>query len=130
MLPRSTTPSNSLASVYGLALDETNARVRPDRMIAAIREAGGRGLVGLIGVQSNQFPRAVDIARPLREAGIAVCIGGFHVSGCLAMLPDVPPDIQAALDLGVSIFAGEAEGRIDDRPQESRAGDHQLLHHR
>jgi pyruvate-formate lyase-activating enzyme len=138
---RSTTPSNSLASVYGLALDsarrqvlgpdveiritaldETNARVRPQQMIAAIRQAGGRGLVGLIGVQSNQFPRAVDIARPLREAGIAVCIGGFHVSGCLAMLPDVPVDIQFALDLGVSVFAGEAEGRLDDLLRDADAG--------
>jgi pyruvate-formate lyase-activating enzyme len=139
---RSTTPSNSLASVYGLALDsvrrqvlgpdveiritaldETNSRVRPDRMVAAIRAAGGRGLVGLIGVQSNQFPRAVDIARPLRAAGIAVCIGGFHVSGCLAMLPDVPPDIQAALDLGISVFAGEAEaGRLDAVLRDADAG--------
>jgi hypothetical protein len=27
-------------------------------------------VVGLVGVQSNQFPRALDIARPLRAAGI------------------------------------------------------------
>lgn len=138
---RSTTPSNSLASVYGLALDsarrqvlgpdvelrisaldETNARVRVDRIIGQIRAAGGRALVGLIGVQSNQFPRAVDIARPLRAAGIPVCIGGFHVSGCLAMLPDIPPDIRQALDLGVSIFAGEAEGRLDDLLRDADAG--------
>ena len=38
------------------------------------------GMVGLVGVQSNQFPRALDIARPLRAAGITVVIGGFHVS--------------------------------------------------
>lgn len=137
---RSTTPANSLATVYGLALDcaarrvlgpdvelqitaidETNARVRPDRMIAAIRAAGG-GLVGLIGVQSNQFPRALDIARRLRAAGIPVCLGGFHVSGCLAMLPEIPSDIQDALDMGVSIFAGEAEGRLDDLLRAADAG--------
>ena len=41
----------------------------------------GRVLVCLVGVQTNQFPRAMDIARPLRAAGVPVCIGGFHVSG-------------------------------------------------
>jgi tRNA A37 methylthiotransferase MiaB len=41
-------------------------------------------------------------------------IGGFHVSGCLAMLKEVPNDIKAAQLLGVSIFAGEAEDHIDE----------------
>ena len=61
-------------------------------------------------MQTNQFPRAMDIARPLRAAGIQVCIGGFHVSGSLAMLPDVPPELREAMDLGITLFAGEAEG--------------------
>ena len=47
----------------------------------------------------------MDIARPLRAAGVQVCIGGFHVSGCLAMLPELPADIREAMDLGISIFA-------------------------
>jgi radical SAM superfamily enzyme YgiQ (UPF0313 family) len=130
---RSSIPANTLATLYGLALDcarrhvlgegveiritawdETNTRIRPDRIVRQMRETGGRGLVALVGVQTNQFPRAVDIARPLRAAGIPVCIGGFHVSGCLAMLPDVPPDLQEAMDLGIALFAGEAEGRLDE----------------
>jgi len=130
---RSSIPANTLAAVYGLALDcverrtlgdtveikitawdETNTRIRPEKIIRQIRAGGGRALVGLVGVQTNQFPRAVDIARPLRAAGIPVCIGGFHVSGCLAMLPDVPPDLQQAMDLGITLFAGEAEGRLDE----------------
>ena len=107
---RSSIPANTLAALNGLALDcaerrvlgdgveirvtawdETNTRIRPDRIIRQIRESDGRGLVALVGVQSNQFPRAVDIARPLRAAGIPVCIGGFHVSGCIAMLPQLRP---------------------------------------
>ena len=96
------------------AWDETNTRIRPDAIVEQIRASGGRGLVCLVGVQTNQFPRAVDIARPLRAAGIPVCLGGFHVSGCLAMLPDMPPELQAAMDLGITLFAGEAEGRLDD----------------
>ena len=127
---RSTIPSNSLAALSGLALDcrhgkvlgddveieitpldETNTRVRPDRIARGI----GRlveGMVVLVGVQSNQFPHALDIARELRSAGIQVGIGGFHVSGCLAMLPEMPADLQA-LDLGIALFAGEAEGRLE-----------------
>jgi hypothetical protein len=80
-----------------------------------IRRAGGRALIGLVGVQSNQFPRAVDLAKPFLDAGLPVCIGGFHVSGCIAMLPELPSDIKAAQDLGISFFAGEAEERrLDD----------------
>ncbi len=130
---RSAIPSNTLACLNGLAedsrrrqvlgpdveirlhtYDETNRRVRPDRIIRMIRQEGGRALIGLVGVQSNQFPRAVDLARQFLAAGLPVCIGGFHVSGCIAMLPELPADIRAAQELGVSFFAGEAENaRLD-----------------
>jgi len=112
---RSSIPSNSLAILHGLALDcaerqvlgadveiritawdETNTRIVPLQIVDRIRAAGGRGLVGLVGVQSNQFPRAIDLAARFREAGIQVAVGGFHVSGCLAMLPELPPDLEAA----------------------------------
>jgi radical SAM superfamily enzyme YgiQ (UPF0313 family) len=138
---RSSIPANTLAALYGLALDcadrrvlgpdvdirvsvwdETNTRIRIDRIVDEIRRAGGRGLVALVGVQTNQFPRAVDIARPLRAAGIAVAIGGFHVSGCLAMLPDMPPELGEAMALGITLFAGEAEGRFDQVLQAAYAG--------
>ena len=104
------------------ASDETNTRIKPLQIIEEIRWSGGKGLVALVGVQSNQFPRAVDISRPLREAGIPVCIGGFHVSGCLAMLPEIPADIRAAMDLGISLFAGEAEGRFEEVLSDAHAG--------
>jgi len=94
--------------------DETNCRVRPDRIVRMIHRAGGRALVGLVGVQSNQFPRAVDLARPFLRAGLPVCIGGFHVSGSIAMLPKMPAEMCEAAALGISLFAGEAEhGRLD-----------------
>jgi Radical SAM superfamily len=139
---RSVVPSNSLAALYGLAedcaarqvlgedvnivltaYDETNTRIDADAIIRLIKRDGGHGLVGFVGVQSNQFPRAVDIARPLRAAGIAVCIGGFHVSGCLAMLPELPDDIRAAQRLGIALFAGEAEaGRLERILQDADRG--------
>jgi Radical SAM superfamily len=131
---RSAIPSNTLACLNGLAedaqqrhvlgpdveirlhtYDETNRRIRPDRIVDEIRKTGGRALIGLVGVQSNQFPRAVDLARPFLAAGLPVCIGGFHVSGCIAMLPELPPDIREAQAMGISLFAGEAEdGRFDE----------------
>jgi Radical SAM superfamily len=139
---RSGIPSNTLACLNGLAedaqrrdvlgpgveirlhtYDETNRRVRPDRIIRLLRRAGGRVLIGLVGVQSNQFPRAVDLARPFLAAGLPVCIGGFHVSGCLAMLPEMPAEMRAAQELGISFFAGEAEhGRLDDVLRDAYAG--------
>jgi radical SAM superfamily enzyme YgiQ (UPF0313 family) len=129
---RSFIPSNSLAAVYGLvadcrdrralgddveieidAVDETNTRIRPAKIIERFRRNDNFGVVFLVGVQSNQFPRALDIARPLRAAGIAVVVGGFHVSGCLAMLGGKDPDLDVARDLGISLYAGELEGRCD-----------------
>jgi len=138
---RSFIPSNSLAAVYGLvedarrrnllgdevaididALDETNTRIRPARIIERFRRHGNFGLVFLIGAQSNQFPRAIDIARPLRAAGLQVAIGGFHVSGCLAMLDGIQPDLQEALDLGITLYGGELEGPCDSLLRDAAAG--------
>jgi hypothetical protein len=144
---RSAIPSNSLAVLYGLvsdcnarkvlgddvdieavAIDETNSRVRPQQIVNKIRRNGGFGMVGLIGVQSNQFPRSLDIARPLRAGGVQVCLGGFHVSGCMAMLPEMPDDMKEALALGVSLFAGEGEGRLDIVLQDAARGQLQPIY--
>ena len=127
---RSTIPSNSLASVHGLvrecaearvlgadvaieveAYDECNAIIDIDAAIRRIKAAGA-GFVGLVGVQSNQFPRALDLTRQFRAAGVPVVIGGFHVSGCISMLPALPDDIQEGADLGAILYAGESEGRM------------------
>jgi radical SAM superfamily enzyme YgiQ (UPF0313 family) len=129
---RSAIPSNSLAVLYGLALecaehkvlgddveleihafDETNTRIRT-KQIASLIEGAEAGMVMLVGVQSNQFPRALDIAAPLRQRGITVAIGGFHVSGTIAMLSQLDPDVRRAQEMGVSLFAGEAEGRLGE----------------
>jgi radical SAM superfamily enzyme YgiQ (UPF0313 family) len=128
---RSSMPSNSLAVLYGLALDcgerqvlaadveidihafdETNTRIRPER-ISRLIERAGLGMVMLVGVQSNQFPRALDIARSLRNRNTPVAIGGFHVSGTVSMVGEVGAEIDRAKKIGVSLFAGEAEGRLE-----------------
>jgi pyruvate-formate lyase-activating enzyme len=130
---RSFIPSNSLSAIYGLALDarerrvlgeqadiqinaydEGNTRIPIARIIRRFRRNSNRGLVMMTGVQTNQFARALDIARELRQAGIQVAIGGFHVSGCLAMLPELTPELKEATALGITLFAGEAEERLGD----------------
>ena len=138
---KSALPSNSLACLFGIAqkcmedqvlgedvdieifpVDETNTRIRVDRIARQIKDNGGFGMVGFVGVQSNQFPRVMDCARPLRAAGVPVVVGGFHVSGCLSMLPETPDSLKAALDLGISLYAGEAEGRFDEVLRDAAAG--------
>ncbi len=123
-------PSNSLACLYAIARDAKERRVLGDdveieinaydethtvipvRTIARRIQAADGGLVCLVGVQSNQFPRAMAIAEQFRALDVPVAAGGFHISGCLSMLPELPPDIRAMQNLGVSLFAGEAEGRL------------------
>ena len=137
---RSMIPSTSLTSLHGLIADcaaakvlgpdvdisleiydETNVVVDVKGAVKRIQEAGA-GFVGLIGVQSNQFPRALDLGRQFRAAGLPVVIGGFHVSGCISMLPDLTPELKAALDLGMTLFAGEAEGRMEGLLQDIASG--------
>src|ERR1700747_3058545 len=120
---RSPMPANSLASVYGLvddcaqrrilgsdtdieivAIDETNTRVCINRIISDMRANNNFGFVGLVGVQSNQYPRSLHIAKSLRDAGIPVIIGGFHVSGMLAMFDKIGPDLQGALDIVITVL--------------------------
>ncbi len=134
-------PSNSLAAVYGIAADcaerqvlgpdvaidiavtdETNTRVDVPALLAGLRRHRNFGLVALVGVQSNQYPRALDIARPFREAGIQVAIGGFHISGCLSMLDGRAVELEACRNMGISMFAGEAEGRLDMVLRDAAAG--------
>ena len=90
--------------------DDCVQRVPIEKIIRRHRKGKARVLVGFTGVQSNQFPRASDLALQLREAGVPVMIGGFHVSGMLAMFPEPTPDLQRLLDAGVTLVKGEVEG--------------------
>ncbi len=131
---RSCMPANSLATLNGLgrdcrdrhvlgpdvdirltAIDETNHIIRASKLIRMVRRDGGKGLIAMVGVQSNQFPRSLDLAQPFVDAGLPVCIGGFHVSGIVSTLGEPTPDMRAAIDRGIGFFLGEAEeGRLDE----------------
>jgi len=126
---RGVVPSNSLACLHGLTadvqergllgqvemrthvIDESVSRIPLDEIARRNRAAGCRALACLVGVQTNQFCRAADITLSLRREGVPVMVGGFHVTGMLALFPGVSPEIRQLLDAGVSVVAGEVEHR-------------------
>ena len=138
---RGTLPSNTLSCLNSLTddvirqgrlggievrvevIDEIVTRVDPARLGRRFREEGTTVVVGLVGVQSNQFPRAQDLARQFKAEGFAVMIGGFHVSGAIAMSPEaMPPECQQALDEGVTLVLGEVEEHWGALLQDAAAG--------
>jgi hypothetical protein len=64
------------------------------------RPANGRTLLALVGVQSHQFHRALDLAAYARRNGCMAIIGGPHVMTC---------DTSPMQDRGVSFAQAEAE---------------------
>ena len=62
------------------------------------------------------------IARQFRARGVKVAIGGFHVSGVMSMLKELTPELEEAVDLGVTLFAGEAEEHFESFLKDVHAG--------
>ncbi len=143
---RGVLPSNTLAALAGLTreaaatgalgrlkvetlmLDEYVQPVDVRRLARRARRPDTRAVVALCGVQTNQFPRAADLAREFRAAGMQVMIGGFHVSGAIALSDyaaggPLPPECQALLDDGVTLVKGEVENCWGDLLRDA-------LHHR
>ena len=127
---RGVLPSNTLAALYALTeeaaasgrlgqgtavstavYDETVHRVAADDLARRHRPRRplDRTVVCLVGVQTNQFPRASDLALAFRRRGLPVMIGGFHVSGVLELFHEPSREIAALLDAGVTIVNGEVE---------------------
>jgi hypothetical protein len=121
-------PSNTLSCLRSLTLDvarsgelgegvevsvetydDTVQRIPVQRIVRAARRSGTKLVVGLVGVQSNQFMRASDIALEFRAAGVPVLIGGFHVSGVLAMFGAPTPEMQRLIDAGATLVRGEVD---------------------
>ncbi len=125
---RGVLPSNTLATLAGLTeevvaqgalgdihvevvmMDEHVQKIDPRKLAKKYGRRGTRVVAALCGVQTNQFPRAADMARELKGAGITVMIGGFHVSGSIAMsTAGMPPELQTLLDDGITLVKGEVE---------------------
>ncbi len=93
-------------------IDEAYERVPVKEILERSRIRGVKSIVMLVGVQTNQFPRAQDIASWFLPHRISVLIGGFHVSGMMAMI-GFTDDLKAAASKGIVLVAGEVEdGRL------------------
>ncbi len=125
---RGVLPSNTLAAIHSLTrdvverdglgegvkvrtllYDETVQRIDPKRIARRALRGGGRAVVCLCAVQSNQFPRAADLALQFRDMNLPVLIGGFHTSGIMELFPDLTPELQEMIDHGVTLVHGEVE---------------------
>jgi radical SAM superfamily enzyme YgiQ (UPF0313 family) len=75
------------------------------------REDDVEVLIGMAGVQTNQYPRGRDLALQFKGAGFPVIMGGFHVSG-------YPDSCTFLNNCGITTVVGEAEstwvGLLDD----------------
>jgi len=124
-------PSNSLNVLHGLTedvrkrgvlgdiavrvdtFDETAEKIPVKKILRWSRVVLTKLVVCLVGVQTNQFPRAVDLGKQFRAHGIDVLIGGFHTSGTINMLGEQEPDIQELIREGIIVVSGEVEGHWD-----------------
>lgn len=120
-------PSNTLACMRSLTLDFSERWKKelgisitietyddlieklPYKKLAGKNQGSNKVVAALVGVQTNQFPRASDIAIKLTALGIKTLIGGFHISGILSMFDEPTPEIQELIDRGVTVVQGEAE---------------------
>ncbi|HOW58421.1 MAG TPA: radical SAM protein [Candidatus Omnitrophota bacterium] len=122
-------PSNTLSCLNGLSedvrergilgkdlqwktelIDDTVQKIPYQRIIRDSRCTDTKTVVCLVGVQTNQFVRASDLALKFRKAGVTVMIGGFHISGIMSTLPDLSPELVILRNAGVTLVAGEGEG--------------------
>lgn len=90
-------------------IDEATDHIPVRKILKRSKVPGVKTIVMLVGVQSNQYPRAQDIASLFLPYDIPVLVGGFHVSGMLAMI-GLTADLRAALVKGIILVAGEVEG--------------------
>ncbi|MFQ5882366.1 MAG: hypothetical protein ACE5I9_07830, partial [Candidatus Methylomirabilales bacterium] len=114
-------PSNTLSVLHGLTedvkrrgllgdiefavdiFDETAEKIPVKKIARWSRRPATKLVVCLVGVQTNQFPRALDLGKQFRSHGIDVIIGGFHTSGTVNMLGPKEPDIQELIREGIIV---------------------------
>ncbi len=112
---RSTIPSNSLASVYGLldecaegfalgpdadieieAYDECNTVIDVKRAVREHPRCRPRVHRACRRAVESVPPRTRSRRGNSAQADVPVVIGGFHVSGCISMLPELTAELQEA----------------------------------
>ena len=140
-------PSNTLNVLHGLTddvkrrgvlgdielevitFDETAEKLPVNKIIRWGRRPRTKLLVCLVGVQTNQFPRSLDLAKQFRAENIDVMIGGFHTSGTVSMLGEQEPDIQELFQEGITVISGEVEGKWEGILTDCLKGELKPLYH-
>jgi len=121
-------PSNTLTVINGLldyylkdlknnydyeyeieVYDEIVDKIKIKKFYKKILKNNEVGIVFLVGVQSNQFSRATDLAIKFQKLGFKVFVGGFHISGILSILGKPDKSLQTLIENNVSLVAGEVE---------------------
>ncbi len=110
-------------------IDEPTELVNHTKEIAWLRGAT-RAAVLLTGVQTSQYPRAVDLSRPFIDAGVPVIMGGFHVSGVFALTPNWEHGLADARATGITLYAGELEEGVDELLRDLWHGELKPLYNR
>jgi len=90
--------------------DETTEKIPVNKIVRWSRHPATKLVVCLVGVQTNQFPRALVLGKQFRSHGIDVIMGGFHTSGTINMLSEQEPDIQELFQESIVVVSGEVEG--------------------
>jgi radical SAM superfamily enzyme YgiQ (UPF0313 family) len=67
-----------------------------------------KGVIMICGVQTNQWPRAYDLATLCVKNEIPVAVGGYHVRA------DLPVTKEQASNIGISLVIGEAEAETEN----------------
>src|SRR5260370_19701247 len=80
------------------------------------REDGVELLIGLAGVQSNQYPRGRDLGLQFVAEGVPTMMGGFHVSG-------FPDSVNVLNECGITTIVGEADNIWGDIVEDFLRGD-------
>ncbi len=91
-------------------IDEFVHGINVEKIVKESRKQKEKLIVGLVGVQTNMFARATDIARMFRKHDIPVMMGGFHVSGVIKLFGPHTSHLKFLMDNGVSLVCGEVEG--------------------
>lgn len=128
-------PGNTLAVLAGLARAWADERrdvelqlVLWDELVDAALDAatiasvvdraardGVHLLIGFVGVQTGEYPRARDLALQFRSHAAAVAVGGFYVSSD----PDTRQFLQST---GITVVTGEAEETLGPMLDDFLAG--------
>lgn len=123
-------PAGTTATVYALDDGVTRDARQLERLHRQLATPDTHIIVGFVGVQTAQFPRACNLIERWQRLGATCVIGGAHVTGLITTMHDgihdrdrtgipcphtMPAEIITLIEQGTIIFHGEAEPHLSGR---------------